>query len=224
MKIANIYTAAGKLGEGIARIFSQEIGEFEHVQIVDDTLIFDMVEAGGMTPEIHTRVMDCFDRAAAANPDLIVCTCSSIGDATEEAQASGKYSVPVLRIDQAMAEEAVQTGKNIAVMATLPTTLDPTCDLIKRCAKAAGKEINITPILLNDFVPLMKAGKVDEAVASVLVEAEKLQDGHDVIVMAQASLGMQKDRIQPSISIPVLSSPPLCAKQIKSDFMKGANA
>ena len=77
-----------------------------------------------------------------AGADYILFTCSSIGAAVEASAALTK--VPVLRVDQPMADQAVQTGKKIGVIATLPTTLEPTSDLVKRRAAAAGKEIELS--------------------------------------------------------------------------------
>ena len=49
-------------------------------------------------------------------------------------------SVPVLRVDQPMADHAVATARRIGVIATLPTTLEPTADLLRRRAAVAGNE------------------------------------------------------------------------------------
>jgi len=38
--------------------------------------------------------------------------------------------IPVVRVDEPMAEKAVQTGTRIGVAATLATTLKPTTELI----------------------------------------------------------------------------------------------
>jgi hypothetical protein len=55
--------------------------------------------------------------------------------------------VPVLRVDQPMADKAVQLGKRIGVVATLSTTLNPTSDLVRRRAAVAGKEIELKSVL-----------------------------------------------------------------------------
>ena len=65
--------------------------------------------------------------AQEAGADFILFTCSSIGPAVET--AATLTDVPVLRVDQPMADKAVQLGKRIGVIATLSTTLEPTSDL-----------------------------------------------------------------------------------------------
>jgi hypothetical protein len=67
-------------------------------------------------------------------------------------------SVPVLRVDQPMADLAVSKGTRIGVVATLPTTLEPTADLVKRRAQAAGKEIQLTTRLCEGAFDALMGG------------------------------------------------------------------
>ena len=66
--------------------------------------------------------------------------------------------VPVLRVDQPMADKAVGAGKKIGVIATLSTTLEPTADLIQRRAAIAGKQIELTSKLVEGAFEALMAG------------------------------------------------------------------
>src|SRR5487761_2217113 len=100
------------------------------------------IAADRLTPVIARRVAGYLESAELAGADYIMVTCSSIGPAVE---AGAKLiGVPVLRVDQPMADRAVATGKRIGVIATLRTTLEPTADLIQRRADNAGKKIELT--------------------------------------------------------------------------------
>jgi Asp/Glu/hydantoin racemase len=140
-------------------------------------------------------------------------TCSSIGVAVET--SAELTEVPVLRVDQPMADLAVQTGKKIGVVATLPTTLAPTSDLVKRRAVAVGKEIELTSRLCEGaFEALMggNADKHDEMVAKALIE---LSQQVDVIVLAQASMARVVDTLsEDDRKVPILSSPALAVQHI----------
>jgi Asp/Glu/hydantoin racemase len=93
-------------------------------------------------PIHRERVVNYAASAQEAGADYILFTCSSIGPAVET--AATLTGVPVLRVDQPMADKAVQTGKRIGVIATLSTTLNPTSDLVRRrAAVLAGKEIEL---------------------------------------------------------------------------------
>lgn len=183
--------------------------------IVDDSLIKDVINRGELTPLTARRVVDYVGSAEAAGADFIMVTCSSIGAAVEASAALTK--VPVLRVDQPMADLAVQTGKRIGVIATLPTTLAPTSDLVKRRAAAAGKEIELTSRLCEGaFDALMSsdAAKHDQMVAEALKE---LSTQVDVIVLAQASMARVVDTLpEADKKVPILASPPLAVKHLAS--------
>jgi Asp/Glu/hydantoin racemase len=186
--------------------------------IVDDSLIKDVIAKNELTKLTSRRVVNYVGSAEQAGADLVLVTCSSIGAAVEaSAELTG---VPVLRVDQPMADLAVQTGKKIGVIATLPTTLGPTSDLVKRRAALAGKEIELTSRLCEGAFEALMGGnpaKHDEMVAKALIE---LSAQVDVIVLAQASMSRVVDSLQESEKkVPILASPTLAIKHI-ADLLK----
>src|SRR5262245_21715392 len=110
--------------------------------LVDDSLIKDVIAHGQLRPQAARRVIQHVAAAEDAGADYIMVTCSSIGAAVET--AAGLASLPVLRVDQPMADHAIATSRRIGVIATLPTTLQPTADLLRHRAAAAGKQIELT--------------------------------------------------------------------------------
>lgn len=70
--------------------------------------------------------------SAAAGADAIVCACSSVGAITE--MADMLLDVPVIRIDQAMIDEAVANYDRIGVLASVESAIGPTTDCIRRAA------------------------------------------------------------------------------------------
>jgi aspartate/glutamate racemase len=181
--------------------------------IVDDSLIKDVIRHNGLRPATARRLAHHVAAAEDAGADLILVTCSSIGRAVETAAALS--SVPVLRVDRPMAEAAVASGRRVGVIATLRTTLEPTADVVSRCAAEIGKEIDLTARLCDGaFEALMcgNAARHDELVKAALVE---LSTQVDVIALAQASMA----RVVPTIPsderrVPILASPPLAIERV----------
>src|ERR1051326_7672049 len=87
----------------------------EVFNIADDSLIKNVIKCGKLMPDTARRVVQHVESAEAAGADFILVTCSSIGRAVEA--AAGLVNVPVLRVDQPMADKAVQTGKRIGGVA-----------------------------------------------------------------------------------------------------------
>ena len=183
--------------------------------IADDSLIKDVIARGELTAKTARRVADHIASAESAGADFILVTCSSIGAAVEA--AAPLTGVPVLRVNQPMADKAVQTGKKIGVIATLPTTLAPTADLIRRRAAIAGAQIELTSRLCEGaFDALMSgdAAKHDAMVASALKE---LSAQVDVIVLAQASMARVVDTLaETDRRAPILASPPLAVEYLSA--------
>lgn len=174
--------------------------------IVDDSLIKNTIERGKVTPDTSRRVVNYIGSAEEAGADYIMVTCSSIGAAVESAVPLTK--VPVLRVDQPMADKAVLSGKRVGVIATLPTTLEPTSDLVRRRAIALGKEVEITSKLCDGAFEALMGGKPevhDQMVASALKE---LSQKVDVILLAQASMARVVGQLsEADKKVPILASP-----------------
>ena len=181
--------------------------------IVDDSLIKNVISSGELTPATARRVVEYAGSAEAAGAEFIMYTCSSIGAAVETAATLS--GVPVLRVDQPMADLAVQTGSRIGVIATLPTTLAPTSDLVRRRAQAAGKTIELTSKLCEGAFEALMSGDTathDKMVADALKE---MSSKVDVIVLAQASMARVVDSLdEKEKTVPILSSPKIAVQHL----------
>jgi Asp/Glu/hydantoin racemase len=197
------------------QLCSQWLPGVNTFNIVDDSLIKDVIAKGLLTPSTARRVVNYVGSAEQAGADYILVTCSSIGAAVEAAAALTK--VPVLRVDQPMADAAVQAGKRIGVIATLPTTLAPTGDLVKRRAALAGKEIELVLRLCEGAFDALMGGNPalhDQMVAGALKD---LSAQADVIVLAQASMARVVEGLPDADKrIPILASPPLAIQHLVS--------
>jgi Asp/Glu/hydantoin racemase len=183
--------------------------------IVDDSLIKNTIACGELTPATSRRVVNYAGSAQDAGADFILFTCSSIGPAVEMAASLTK--VPVLRVDQPMADNAVQTGRRIGVIATLSTTLEPTSDLVKRRAAVAGKEIELVSQLCEGAFDALMSGDMathDKMVGDAL---KKLLKQVDVILLAQASMARVVDSLDAADKqVPILASPTIAIQYLAS--------
>jgi Asp/Glu/hydantoin racemase len=196
-----------------AELCSKYLPHIKTFNIVDDSLIKNTIARGELTPDTSRRVVNYAGSAQDAGADFILFTCSSIGPAVEAAAMLTK--VPVLRVDQPMADQAVQLGKRIGVIATLPTTLEPTSDLVKRRAAVAGKEIVLVSKLCEGAFDALMSGDAathDKKVGDAL---KQLSTEVDVIVLAQASMARVVDTLsEADKKIPILASPPIAIQYL----------
>jgi Asp/Glu/hydantoin racemase len=174
--------------------------------IVDDSLIKNTIACGELTKSTAARVVSYAASAKEAGADFILYTCSSIGPAVEI--AASLNDIPVLRVDQPMADVAVATGKRIGVIATLSTTLEPTSDLVRRRAIVAGKEIELTSVLCEGAFEALMNGDAATHDAKVCEALKQLSKEVDVILLAQASMARVVDSLnEEDKRVPILASP-----------------
>jgi Asp/Glu/hydantoin racemase len=204
-KLGLIHTSA-TLVPVFAQLCKEKLPGVETFNIADDSLVKGIIAAGSLTAQISRRVASYLESAELAGADYIMVTCSSIGPAVE---AGAKLTgVPVLRVDQPMADKAVATGRKIGVIATLKTTLEPTADLILRRADAAGRKIELTSRLCEGAFDALMSGEAAKHDAMVAAALKELSKQVDVIVLAQASMARVVDTLPgEDKSVPILASP-----------------
>jgi Asp/Glu/hydantoin racemase len=189
-----------------AQLCKEKLPGVNVFNIADDSLVKGIMASGSLTPTIARRVASYLESAELAGADYILVTCSSIGPAVE---AGAKLiGVPVLRVDQPMADKAVAAGKRIGVIATLRTTLEPTADLISRRAALAGKQIELTSRLCEGAFDALMSGDTATHDAKVAAALKDLSQKVNVIVLAQASMARVVDSLKPEDKhVPILASP-----------------
>ncbi len=155
--------------------------------ITDSSLLPEIRQAGKPTQSVIQRMTLYALAAQSMGADLILNSCSTVGEVADiYAQV---VSVPVIKIDDAMAREAARLGDNIALIATLPTTIAPSRRAIARYGKALGHDIKFTEFVDQPAWEALAAGD-SKRHNEILIESIRKLDGQgfDAIVMAQVSM------------------------------------
>jgi aspartate/glutamate racemase len=147
-------------------------------------------------------VTDLVHAARWAGADVVMLTCSSISQLA--ARAAAEVGIPVLRIDEAMADAAVSSGDRIAVLATLRTTLVPTVGLLRERAALAGGAPQIVSEVVEGAFTAVSSGDRAEHDRLVVAAIERLAADADIIVLAQASMASAAEAAD--VAVPVLTS------------------
>ncbi|BAL85711.1 hypothetical protein AMIS_4910 [Actinoplanes missouriensis 431] len=167
--------------------------------LVDASLLAD-ARVNGVTPEIAARVRDRLAELGSAGADVILCTCSTIGETAEDESESRR----VLRVDRPMAEAAVAAGHRIAVVATVASTMEPTMALLRESAAHAGTTITLIPEPCLSSWRHFESGDHDRYFDEIADHVRAIAGTADVVVLAQASMSPAADRLT---GLPVLTSP-----------------
>lgn len=201
--IAAVYTARTLVADCSDRI-AKAIPGAKLVNLVDEGLIGTIIEEGCMSPSSARRLLHLVMAAQDSGADFILETCSSVGDAAESAQLF--VDVPVLRIDEAMALEAVRLYSRVAVLSTLPTTLGPTKRLLESRAARAGKRLEVAEGLAEGAFQALQSGDRARHNKLILDAAKALASRAEAFVLAQASMAAIGPELTALTGKPVLSS------------------
>lgn len=197
-------------------LFKELIPDVEVIDFVDSHVLADVRKVGHVEPRHIQRMCHMAQAAEAAGADLIFSACSSLGPSMDVARKL--VNVPIIKIDDAMTQRAVELGSRIGVMATVPTTLQPTVDLIEQWAGAAGKQVEVKQYLCEGAFDVLMGGNRERHDQMVLDGACELAPQVDLIVLAQASMSRLAPMLSEQTGKQVLSSPRLAAEYVKSQL------
>lgn len=213
-KIAIIHTTPATIAS-LKDMILEAIPDVEVINFLDDSILPELIENDGNIKDVEKRIVQYGKFAEEAGADLILSACSSVGDLADSIQEA--VSVPVVRIDDAMAGEAIRRGRRIGVAATLSTTLNPTINLLKSKAESNNKEVEFITLLAEEAYRKLLKGNVKEHDRILADELLKLEKETDVVVLAQASMSRAVNALPPSIDKnKFITSPPLAIQTIKN--------
>jgi aspartate/glutamate racemase len=188
-KLAMIHTVSWyskSVIDPFAKPFAEQNPDVELMNVMDDTLLSESLAHGGPTPAVIRRMVLYAMAAEAMGADVVMCSCTTMGEATRTARKF--LSVPMFNIDEPMAREAVALGTRLGIVATVPTSAPATRALLEHEASRAGKDIQIETIINERAFQHLLAGEIPQHDAMVHQEIDRLAERVDVIVLGQISL------------------------------------
>ena len=180
-------------------------GDAGILHFLDEAIFFQMLRHGPQASAVLKRVGDLLVSAAGCGARLIVSSGSSLSPAID--LASDRVSVPVVKIESALAAEAVARFRDVAVVVTKSTNVEPFRNLLVGVSRAQGKRLRVRFSVqeaafaaLLDNAPDLHDKIVLETIAMIA------RDGAEAILLPQVSAARILPRLPPDVGVPVLSS------------------
>ena len=214
-KIAVLHTSLVSLNVEpiVADLLAEILPDAEVMHFVDSDVLATVMKEQCVGEASVSRMTHLARAAEDAGADVIFSACSSLGPAIGVARRSVR--VPIVKIDDGMTRRAVEQANRIGVLATVPTTLGPTADLIEQKARAIGKEIAIVRELSEGAFQALVGGDKAHHDRTVIESALRLAPRVELMVLAQASTARLAPVVSERTSLPVLSSPRLGVENLK---------
>ena len=194
--------------DNLKAIFAKKLGNQSVTiyNIVDDSILPRIIADGGLSSGIISTVYQHICSAEKMGSDLILVTCSSISEVVDI--VSPLVSVPVIKIDDAMTDEAVKVAvDSLGVIATIETTLNPTINQLKKKMAKTGKKFKIVPVLCSDaYKALINENNPEKHDLLLYKAIEEIIESVDAIVLAQASMARLLPKLKKLTKKPILTS------------------
>lgn len=190
--------------------FAEANPDIQVYNIMDDSLLRSTLDEGGVSAATASRMLNYAKAAEASGADGVIVTCTSVNQATKYIRPL--LSIPIINIEEPVAEMAAANGKKIGILATLPTSPGAIERVIREKAAEMGKEVEIVTRVADGAFDVLCAGdraKHDEMVCEALYELAKEVD---VIAFAQISMSLLKHK---PVDVPIYKIGPSGFDKIK---------
>ncbi len=187
----------------VHRLLSKEFPDYKIIHLLDETLLEDFARLGGTDARVRRRLLSMVSSAEEAGAAMVLVTCSSLGDTVYEVQKF--VGIPVLKVDEGMAEAAVSRCRRIGVLATAKSASCGTAELIKGVAAKQGKDVEVVPFICADAAKHAAKGP-EEFNRYLSEEAARHATEVDGIMVSQVSMCGIDDYLAPDGGDKVLTA------------------
>ena len=198
----------------ILRELAAEFATARPWTILDDRLLAEAEDRGGLTAELEARMRRLVDHAVMEGADGIVLTCSMYSDVARRARPD--IGVPIFGPDDAAFAAVLDSGSlNIAVVANSQLAADDAAQRLGEEARRRGVHPAIAPVFASGALEASKAGDAEELGRLVARAVQALPSPVDSVVLAQYSLASAAEEVGAVLDLPVYSGPAYAVAALK---------
>jgi Asp/Glu/hydantoin racemase len=173
--------------------------ECERMNLLDDSLSADLARSpNGLDTAMHNRFIALADYAVSAGANGLLFTCSAFGPCIEA--VARRCSVPVLKPNEAMINEAVKLGRRIGLIATFAPTL-------QSMPAEFPASVEVLPVLAEGALDALNAADLERHDELIVQAAQSaVMQGAEVIALAQFSMARAEPLMRAAVAQPVITT------------------
>jgi aspartate/glutamate racemase len=203
----------------VTAAFRQGWPEVDTMNLLDDALSTDLARRDTLDAPLMRRIATLADYAMEIGVDGILFTCSAFGAAIEAVARTA--SIPVLKPNEAMFEDALGAGTTVGLLATFQPSIPSMEQEFVAMAKALGKRAKLEAAWVPDAMEALTAGNTDQHDRLIAATASRLTHC-DVVLLAQFSMARALPTVRQAIGQKVLTSPDSAVAKLKALLSGGA--
>ena len=197
----------------ITEAFTRLWPEAELANLLEDSLSGDLTRAGELTPALTARFLKLATYASESGADAILFTCSAFGDAIDACKRS--LSIPVLKPNEAMIEEAIQRSRRINILATFQPSIASMTEEFQAHARQLGVEIELQTKVCPEALDELRKGNADHHDA-LIAECARASTHGELLCFAQFSMTSAAQQAGQASGLPVLTTPDSAVLKLRS--------
>lgn len=203
MHLALIHTSAAAITP-MVRYYAEHEPEWRLTNLLDDGILH--LFRDSREDAIEAALASLVDRAAGYGARAAILTCSAVTPALL-ARLQARSPIPLIKIDEPMAREAVSQARRIGVLISFSPTLQPTISLLENTAITLGRRVEIVPQVCTTAYDALLAGDTATHDRILRSGAEQLAARPvEALVLAQVSMAHLRNGLEEALSLPVFSS------------------
>lgn len=183
------------------------------INFVDDSLLGDIFAKGKLDEHIVKRVIFQVLGAEDAGSDVVLSVCNSVPEAVET--AARMVTIPVVTIDEGMAEALVRNAERIGVVATGWPSAPSLKRTIEKKAALAGKTVQVQTKVIREAFEALRAGDFETHDRLVSEEVHRMAREVEVVALSQGSMARVLPLLQDA-GVPIYTSPRLAVERVRN--------
>lgn len=198
--------------EPVAHVFREMWPQARVTHLLDDSLPADLTAAGDITPAIVERFVALARYGVSCGADAVLFTCSAFGTAIEA--AANAVPVPVLKPNEALLEEALAAGSDLALLATFEPSIPSLKKEFEDLAASRGIKLMLKTRTIPAAIAALQQGRHlehDRLIAAAAADVGPC----DALVLGQFSMARAAAGIPAAPGRKVLTSPHSAVTRLK---------
>jgi aspartate/glutamate racemase len=180
--------------------------------LLDEALLERIRLRGHVAPEDISRLDSHLAMGLEIGAAAVLITCSTLSPCVTRVRDSSKLQI--LTIDEALVDRIVSFQGSVAVLATNPTTAEPTRQTLAARRLQAGQERKVTVhVIAGAFVALQR-GNLETHDEIVAASVNDHLTRNDMVALAQASMARVAEVLTEEQRARVLTSPDLAVERL----------
>ena len=200
--------------------FHAEFPEAQMVNLLDETLLTDFAEAGGLSPRSRRKALQMALAAQDAGVDGILVTCSTLSSCVDDFLPF--VIIPMIKIDEPLVDLVLPSAESIGLLATADSVLRSVEPLVLGKARLLGREISVQRFVRDDLWPLATEDlpAFHRAVGEAATEAARVCQA---VIITQVSMSPGLEYVETSVRERVYILPVYAVRAIRR-LLEGCHA